>query len=582
MGSRAVRPTSWLRLLGCCVAIAASWGQVRAQDPPPAPDAAETQAVSPRLPSASPPSIVDGIDVPAAAPSTAGMSREAALEQRLKQMEDQNRKLGQALESTLRQYGQQMDSLQQEIADLRSRVGQGGGGGAGGGSGGEARAAGGSDGGGAPGGTATAADRQPMTGAPSYTLSGIRGQRQTPLKVRVGNGFEFISDDEEFQLQFHQQTQTDYRIFSPNGDYTYHDAIVFPRVRFFLNGRMTKQWEYMFSINRGFGTIDILDAWVNYHPFDEFQIKVGRFMTPFNYEQFAIQNMWLIAPERSLFTSNLGLNRQLGAQVWGQAFDKRVDYAGGVFDGPRNSYEDFNNAKDIMTYVNARPFEQGDGFFKFFNLGGSFSYGAQNNPTIPRSWRTAANASNSGTAETVAPPFYTFNSSVVERGVRSFWSGHMALFYKHLSVVGDYNSGILRYAPKATARDSVTIPVTGYSLSAGYFITGEEVDRRTIVEPLRPFSIRRKDLGPGAIELVARFHTIDFDPDMLTKSLTNPALWTNRVWSTNLGVNWYLTKYVKAFFDWQHNEFGSPVFYGPPDLKSLTNNIFWMRVQLYY
>ena len=26
-------------------------------------------------------------------------------------------------------------------------------------------------------------------------------------------------------------------------------------------------------------------------------------MTPFNYEQFAIQNMWLFAPERSLFTA---------------------------------------------------------------------------------------------------------------------------------------------------------------------------------------------------------------------------------------------------------------------------------------
>jgi phosphate-selective porin OprO/OprP len=69
---------------------------------------------------------------------------------------------------------------------------------------------------------------------------------------------------------------------------------------------------------------------------------------------------------------------------------------------------------------------------------------------------------------------------------------------------------------------------------------------------------------------------------MMTTLLTNPDLWTNRVWATNLGVNWYLNRYVKAVFDWQHNEFGNPVFYGQPDRKSLTNNIFWMRVQFYF
>jgi phosphate-selective porin OprO/OprP len=413
---------------------------------------------------------------PSPAPSEE-TSREAALERRLRQMEEENRKLGRALESTLKQYGAQMDRLQGEIADLRSKVGRSGGGSGGGGSG--PGGGGGSGGGGSssalrgPGGATS--DR---SGAPNYNISGTRGQKTVPLKARFGNGFEFITEDDEFQLQVHQQVQTDYRIFEPNGDFLYHDAIVFPRARLFLNGRLTKQWDYMFSINRGFGNLDILDAWVNYHRSDGFQVKIGRFMTPFNYEQFAIQNMWLIAPERSLFTSNLGLNRQLGMQVWGQVLDKRLDYAGGVFDGPRNSYEDFNNAKDVMAYLNARPFEQGDSLLKYLNLGGSFAYGAQNNPPVPRAWRTAANASNAGTTDTVAPPFYVFNPTVVERGVRSFWSAHVAYFRKGLSVFADYNGGILRYTPKPTALESITIPVSGYSISLGYVLTGEEIDRR--------------------------------------------------------------------------------------------------------
>ena len=126
-----------------------------------------------------------------------------------------------------------------------------------------------------------------------------------------------MSEDGEFQLQFHQEAQFDAREFDPNGDEFARSGFVFPRVRAFFNGRVTKPIEYTVSLNRGFGGLDVLDAFVNFRYDDRAQLKVGRFMTPFNYEQFAIQNMWLFAPERSLFTANLGLNRQLGRAALG-------------------------------------------------------------------------------------------------------------------------------------------------------------------------------------------------------------------------------------------------------------------------
>ena len=27
---------------------------------------------------------------------------------------------------------------------------------------------------------------------------------------------------------------------------------------------------------------------------------------------------------------------------------------------------------------------------------------------------------------------------------------------------------------------------------------------------------------------------------------------------TDVGLNWYLTKYLKIYFDWQHSMYGSP------------------------
>ena len=394
-----------------------------------------------------------------------------------------------------------------------------------------------------------------------------------------------MSEDGEFQFQFHQEVQFDAREFDPNGDEFARSGFVFPRVRSFFNGRVTRPIEYTVSINRGFGGLDVLDAFLNFRYDDRAQLKVGRFMTPFNYEQFAIQNMWLFAPERSLFTANLGLNRQLGVQLWGILLDDRVDYALGAFDGPRNSFEDFNEAKDVMAYLNARPFgtrEEGSPL-RNLNLGGSFTYGDQDNPLAPRAFRTASNASNASAADLFSPPFLVLNDGVRERGERTFWSAHAAYFYKRFSLFTDYNGGILRYAVDRKAPESVDIPASGYSIAMGYFLTGETQERRTILEPRRPFRLSPGKFGPGAWELIFRYSTLEFDRDVFTGGLADPELWSHRAWITNLGVNWYLNRYVKVYLDWQHTEFGDPViFRRQPDQKQLTNELFWLRMQLYF
>jgi phosphate-selective porin OprO/OprP len=207
-------------------------------------------------------------------------------------------------------------------------------------------------------------------------------------------------------------------------------------------------------------------------------------------------------------------------------------------------------------------------------------YGSQNNPLVPRSFRTAANGSNAGTADTVAPPFLIFNDDVRERGQRSFWSAHIAYFRDSLSVIADYNAGYLKYSPTPTA-PSPTLPVHGLSLSMGYFLTGEKVERRTILEPKKNFDLRPGKRGWGAFELVGRWTNFDITPEVFDSGLADPSLWSNRAWSSNFGLNWYLNRYVKVYLDWQHSEFGSPVFYAP-DRFQITNDLFWLRCQLYF
>lgn len=509
-----------------------------------------------------------------------GLAQEAPaaasdLEARLRELEERNRRLATQLEASELRHQQQMELLLQEMQALRSAV--------------------------APAPPAAAGPTAPATGAAAEPSAEARRQAgvptyrtvdrapdaeaRRPLRGTFGPGFEFQTEDGEATLQIHQETQIDYRAFDPTGEEFARSAFYLPRARIFFTGRVSKPWEYMFAINQGFANnFTVFDAWLNYRPDDRLQFKIGRFMSPFNYEQFAISNMWLIAPERSLFTSNLGLNRMLGAQFWGFLFDKRLDYALGVFDGPRNSFEDFNDAKDVMGYLNLRPFQDRDGsLFEFLNLGGSFTYGMQDNPLVPASWRVATNASNAGTADRAAPPFYVFNRGVEERGDRTFWSAHVAYFYKQLSLLADYNGAILRYAPSNDAPASFVIPTHGFSVAAGYFLTGEEVERRTIVLPRRDFDLRRNRFGLGAWELVGRYTTLNFDRDILSPELTDPNLWSHEAWVTNLGLNWYPNRYFKVYLDWQHADFGRPVAYDiEPLRRSRTNDLFWLRVQFYF
>jgi phosphate-selective porin OprO/OprP len=201
---------------------------------------------------------------------------------------------------------------------------------------------------------------------------------------------------------------------------------------------------------------------------------------------------------------------------------------------------------------------------------------------VPRSFRLATNASNAGTADRAAPPFLIFNDGVIERGQRTFWSAHVAYFYRSLSVVADYNGSIQRFALNRRALDSAVVPVDGFAVSVGYFLTGEEIERRTIVEPLRPFKLKRGEFGLGAVELIGRYSTFDADDEVFDAGLADRDLWSNRAWVTNLGINWYPNKFVKVYIDWQHGEFGDPVFYAGPDLKALTNEMLWLRCQFYY
>lgn len=92
------------------------------------------------------------------------------------------------------------------------------------------------------------------------------------------------------------------------------------------------------------------DLFANWSTFPEFNVKVGQFKAPFGLEQLTSDTK-LFTPERSLVTSALTPERQIGVQVWGKPLaavlpeqKDLLTYYAGIFNGTgRNITVNDNN-----------------------------------------------------------------------------------------------------------------------------------------------------------------------------------------------------------------------------------------------
>ncbi|HEU5116824.1 MAG TPA: porin, partial [Isosphaeraceae bacterium] len=407
-----------------------------------------------------------------------------------------------------------------------------------------------------------------------------------PFYDMVDEGFRFEDEDKEFLLRVRGLVQADTRIYEQAGQLPIISGFYLPRTRLYFDGHLTKPVEYQISLQRGYTNIDVLNAYMNFNYDKRLQLRVGRFKTPFTYEFYKYNVFRLLAPERSLFTNNFGGNRQLGIMGWGEMFDKRFEYNVGVFDGPRDSYQDFNSSKDLMSLLNFKPFVNNEGsVLQNLNIGGSVDYGYQGQgPLRPFALRTSVNASASGLLDNAASaqagvPFLTFEPDVTEQGLRELWELHAALYYKGLSLLGAWDSGLQSYAK--SGHFPVSVPINGYFVQGAYLVTGETVQGPTIIDPIHPFSLKHGKLGLGAFEPTARYSVLSLGDQVFTHGLTDKNLWTNHTSMVDVGFNWYLNKFVKIYFDWEHAMFAQPIYFAPGKFQT-TSDLYWIRFQLYF
>jgi phosphate-selective porin OprO/OprP len=96
-------------------------------------------------------------------------------------------------------------------------------------------------------------------------------------------------------------------------------------------------------------------------------------------------------------------------------------------------------------------------------------------------------------------------------------------------------------------------------------LTGEErTSFSQAVVPVSAFDPEDGVFGTGAWELVGRVSRLEFDfdsPDGLTR-VADPARSALGATEVTVGFNWYLNRWVRFQFNWEHARFGNPVRLG--------------------
>ena len=326
----------------------------------------------------------------------------------------------------------------------------------------------------------------------------------------------------------------------------------------------------------------IADAYLNVHYCEWFQIEIGKFKQPFSYEEL-IQDRYVPTMERSMI-DQLTPQRDEGVMIHGHnMFGNRFEYGVSVSNGDQNdSTIDDHNHKDLDARIAFRPFNDPDGWDLIRNLGAGISgtvgvedeaIGSTTNPSIITTPATVT--------------WFAYNTGVLANGFRDRLSPELVYFYHSFGFASQYFEERQVLQLSAT-KPLVDVPYRGYYVMATYLLTGEQrTDYTQQIDPIRPFDHCRPFECPGAWEAVFRVERLEVGEDAFAAGLATKTPGSNNRSSpaaeeTTVGLNWYLNKWVRAQFNWEHANFESPVKIGNAPKPFSEEDALYVRLQVIF
>jgi phosphate-selective porin OprO/OprP len=285
------------------------------------------------------------------------------------------------------------------------------------------------------------------------------------------------------------------------------------------------------------------DVYVDGNISDAVQVRAGKFKIPFGLEQLTgISNLDFVY--RSLSASYLAPARDIGVAVHGRFFDRGLNYWAGWFvhDGDNARSRTMDGADDTgAVRVTGTPFRSLAGLAKT-EVGGAFTISGLDNVSV---------SPNGLRGRTVMSQF-VFYQPVFVKGTRRRYEFDVDWSAGPVGARGEYTYVLdSREGQGLADQDLSDARGRGWYLSGTWVLTGEEKERP--VQPKRRI---------GAIETAVRYERLWFDsaggegPPLRNPRANNMLPSGDHVLS--LGLNWYITRWVKLQFQTIREELQDP------------------------
>ena len=395
--------------------------------------------------------------------------------------------------------------------------------------------------------------------------------KSTPIVGAGKDGFFLKSADGDYLLKIRALSQADGRFFIAEQGDANVTTFGIRRMRLLFEGTLSRIFDFRLMPDFAGSVIVLQDAYLDIRFVPELKLRSGKFKEPVGLERLqSPQNLLFI--ERALPT-NLVPNRDVGVQLHGDLFEGGLSYAVGIFNGvPDGGSADIDNHddKDAAARLFMTPFVKSESrVLEGFGLGVAGSYGKQigtvaapNLPTYKSGgqvniFKYSSDGMASGTV--------IANGKVYRVSPQTYYScGPFGL-------MGEYvwsSEEVQKAATMATLKHKAS------QVTVSFVLTGENASYKGVV-PKTSFDPAAGTWG--AFEIAARFNELDVD-DATFPTYAKLSSSVTKADAVALGLNWYMSKYVRVAVDYEVTTFDGGAAVG--DLKN--ERAILSRFQLYY
>ena len=390
--------------------------------------------------------------------------------------------------------------------------------------------------------------------------------------VTVNNkGLTATSADGNYQLRLHGYVQADDKTYvDDKNKATNTDGFYIRSARPILEGQFFQDFDTRLMLDfgnnsTGTTTVRLLDAYADYKPWQEANLRVGKFKDPIGLERWESESDVLFV-ERGQAT-NLVPYRDIGLQVYGDLIPKTLEYQLALVNGAADFVDenaDSDNSKDVVGRVFAHPFhDSGISALSGLGIGVAGSYGNRSG--------TSANSDLTAGYKTTSQTTY-FSYAAGSYGSGRDWRINPELYYSWgpFGLLGEYtleSQEIAKTGAKTTDLDN-----EAYTAIASYVLTGENAAFDGVV-PDENFNPSKNQWG--AWEVLGRVSRLHVD-DNTFPTFAVASTSARSDFEKALGVTWYLNTNLKVNFDYANNSFDGGAI-GGADRSD--ENVFLSRVQ---